>query len=59
MADPKQKGSMQEDEHTVDKAEGQRNLNTEETKVTGARDKAEGDRDTIEQDLKQKTGSSK
>jgi hypothetical protein len=59
MADQKPQGGskIEEDKHVVDQAEGQRDVGKKVTKVTGPKDQAEGDRETIEQDLQQKTGS--
>ncbi|MDZ4768674.1 MAG: hypothetical protein SGJ24_06060 [Chloroflexota bacterium] len=48
--DPKQAEFEQEDEIEVDKAEGQRDQNTVETKVGRNPDQAEGDRDSAEDD---------
>jgi hypothetical protein len=50
-------GKFEEDQHRVSKAEGQRDPGRVVTKVTGSPDQAEGDRETIEQDLEQNTGS--
>lgn len=55
----KPKGTFEEDQHRVSKAEGQRDPGRVVTKVSGPPDQAEGDRETVEQDLKQKTGSRK
>ena len=50
---------MQEAEHRVDQAEGQRDPGVVKTKVSGTPDQAECDREKIEQDLERKTGSRK
>lgn len=50
-------GKFEEDEHRVSKAEGQRDPSRVVTKVTGSPDQAEGDRETVEENLEQKTGS--
>ena len=59
MADkrPQANRKFEEDEHRVDKAEGQRDPGRIVTKVTGPKDQAEGDRETIEENLQAKTGS--
>ncbi len=54
---PQGKKQFEEDVHRVDKAEGQRNPGRVVTKVSGPPDQAEGDRDMIEENLQQKTGS--
>ena len=57
MADKPKTSTFEEDQHRVDKAEGQRDPGKVVTKVGGNPDQAEGDREKIEQDLQQKTGS--
>ncbi|HLU10224.1 MAG TPA: hypothetical protein VK003_11195 [Oceanobacillus sp.] len=54
MADKANDKQFEEDEHRVDKAEGQRDPGKVVTKVSGTPDQAEGDREKIEENLKQK-----